>query len=89
MSRLDGNAIAGQLFEVFGCEMTTAIGACAHCGAVAPMAERDVYVRAPGVVVRCRSCGQVNMVLTTIRGTTCVDVEGLASLHPSAGTTST
>ena len=33
MDPLDGNAIAGDLFEVFGAEMTTAVGTCAHCGA--------------------------------------------------------
>jgi hypothetical protein len=36
---LDGNAIAGTLAEVFGGEMTTAIGVCAHCGARGPVAE--------------------------------------------------
>ena len=34
MEALDGNAIAGTLFEHFGTEMTTTIGACAHCGNV-------------------------------------------------------
>src|SRR5947207_2134142 len=31
--RLDGNAVAGLLTEVFAVEMTTAVGTCAHCGA--------------------------------------------------------
>ena len=53
---LDGNAIAGTLVEVFGGEMTTAIGVCGHCGARGPVAEVVVYTRAPGVVVRCRAC---------------------------------
>ena len=30
--RLDGNAAAGDLAEVFHAEMTTAIGVCATCG---------------------------------------------------------
>ena len=33
MEALDGNAIAGLLQEVFGTEMTTALGMCATCGA--------------------------------------------------------
>jgi Family of unknown function (DUF6510) len=35
---LDGNAIAGTLAEVFGGEMTTAIGVCGHCGSRGPVA---------------------------------------------------
>jgi len=64
---LDGNAIAGTLFEHFGTEMTTAPGACAHCGTRSQIAELAVYMRAPGTVVRCRHCGNVVMVLVTIR----------------------
>jgi hypothetical protein len=86
MDALDGNAIAGLLFEVFGAEMTTATGVCASCGAVGPVAELEVYLRAPGTVVRCRSCGGVLMVLVTVRGITCVDLSGLATLeHVSGG----
>ena len=56
MDALDGNAIAGLLVEVFGAELTTATGTCAHCGATGPVAELEVYLQAPGTVVRCRSC---------------------------------
>ena len=45
-----------------------------------PVAELVVYQRAPGTVVRCRSCDSVLMVFATIRGRTCVDLLGLASL---------
>ena len=68
MEALDGNAIAGTLFEHFGTEMTTTIGACAHCGTRGQIAELVVYMRAPGTVVRCRHCGNVVMVLVQIRG---------------------
>jgi hypothetical protein len=81
MEALDGNAIAGLLYDVFGAEMTTATGACASCGASGPVAELVVYVRAPGTVVRCRSCGSVLMVLATVREITCVDLRGLARLE--------
>lgn len=76
MDALDGNAIGGQLLELFGREMTSARGACTHCGAPARIAELVVYLRAPGTVVRCRSCGQTVIVLVTVRETTCVDVAG-------------
>jgi Family of unknown function (DUF6510) len=82
MEALDGNAIAGQLVEVFGVELTTATGVCAGCGASGLVAELEVYLRAPGTVVRCRSCESVLMVLVTARGVTCVDLRGLTSLDP-------
>jgi hypothetical protein len=83
MEPLDGNAIAGLLFDVFGGEMTTAVGVCASCGASGPVAESQVYLRAPGTVVRCRSCIGVLMVLVTVREITCVDLRGLAALEPA------
>ena len=73
MEALDGNAIAGPLFEHFGTEMTTVLGTCAHCGTRAQVAELEVYMRAPGSVVRCRHCGNVVIVLVPIRGELRVD----------------
>lgn len=78
MEALDGNAIAGQLFEYFGGEMTTATGSCRHCGARSHIAELRVYARAPGMVARCRSCGAVVMVVVTIHDTTRIDLPGFA-----------
>ena len=69
MEALDGNAIAGQLFEVFGSEMTAAKGECRHCGAQAEIAVLQVYTKAPGAVARCPSCGAVVFVLVDVRGT--------------------
>jgi hypothetical protein len=85
MEELDGNAIAGPLFEYFGAEMTTARGSCAHCGASAEIAELRVYARGPGTVVRCRTCGKVVIVLVTIRETLRVDLRGFRLLAPGEG----
>ncbi len=82
MEALDGNAIGGQLMDVFGTEMTTASGECTHCGATAYVAEFEVYLEGPGTVARCRSCRNMLMVLVTVRGVTCVDLGGLAQLEP-------
>jgi hypothetical protein len=83
MEALDGNAIAGLLFDVFGAEMTTASSTCASCGKTWQVAELVVYAQAPGKVVRCRSCGSLVMVFVEVRGITCVDLRGLARLeHP-------
>jgi hypothetical protein len=80
-SALDGNAIGGLLLEVFGAEMTAAVAVCGSCGATGPMAETVVYLRAPGTVVRCRSCGAVLMVVVERREQKCVDLFGLAALE--------
>jgi uncharacterized Zn finger protein len=74
---LDGNALAGALFEYFGTEMTTARCTCAPCGASRQIAELRVYGRAPGTVVRCASCGAVLIVLARIRGALQVTLNGL------------
>ena len=83
MEPLDGNAIAGLLREVFGAEMTTAVGTCATCGTTGQVAETVVYIQAPGTVMRCRHCANVLMVVVTRREVNCVDLPGLVRLTPA------
>jgi hypothetical protein len=85
METLDGNAIAGLLHDVFGGEMTTAAGVCAHCGAHARVAECVVYLGGPGAVARCRTCSGLLMVVVEVRQVRCVDLSGLASLEVAVG----
>ena len=80
MDALDGHAIGGLLIDVFGTEMTAAYSTCGTCGASRPVAELVVYRRAPGTVVRCRTCGSVLMVFVKAHGVICTDMAGLASL---------
>ena len=80
MEAVDGNAIGGLLHEVFGTEMTAAPTVCGSCGDARPVAELAVYLRGPGTVVRCRTCGSVLMVFVTIHDRMCVDLQGLAVL---------
>ncbi len=81
---LDGNAIGGLLLEVFAADMTSALATCVTCGAVRPVAETTVYLRAPGTVVRCRTCTSVLMVISRVRGLNCVDLTGLLALQAEA-----
>jgi len=81
MEALDGNAIGGLLNEVFGEEMTTAHGACGNCGARRQVGELAVYLRAPGTVVRCPSCGSVLMTFVQVHEVWSVDMRGLAELE--------
>jgi len=80
MEALDGNAIGGILYHVFGREMTMAQAECV-CGARGPLAECEVYLGGPGVVVRCRVCHNIVMVLVEVREMTCVDLSGLSELE--------
>ena len=62
-------------------DMTMATGICAHCGSERVLAECRVYMRAPGVVVRCRTCDIVLAVFVERNGLHCVDIQGLRALH--------
>jgi hypothetical protein len=75
MDALDGNALAGWLFEYMGREMTTVCGRCRHCATPSLIAELQAYSRAPGAVARCPTCGNVVMVLVKIRGSTAVHAD--------------
>jgi hypothetical protein len=85
MVALDGNAAGGLLHEVFGHDMTAAVGTCAACGAVGPVAETVVYLDAPGTVIRCRTCAGVLMVIVRRRDINCVGLLGLAAIDQATG----
>ncbi|MDX6422608.1 MAG: hypothetical protein QOI67_79 [Gaiellaceae bacterium] len=78
--RLDGNAAAGVLREVFGSEMTTAVGTCGSCGAVDLVGAVHVYVAA-GVVLRCPSCEAVLMRIVESESRFWIDLTGLRSIE--------
>jgi hypothetical protein len=61
--RVDGNALAGMLGEIFVHEMTAARVACGGCGEIEQIGAEHAYVQAPGVVLRCCHCGDVLLVL--------------------------
>ena len=73
---LDGNAAAGVLASVFGVEMTSVPGECAHCGTVSVVATLQAYVRAPGIVLRCRSCDAMVLRIVETPTATLVDASG-------------
>ena len=57
--RLDGNAAAGILSEVFVPENTTARATCANCGTIRALGAMFVYAHGMGTVLRCPSCDAV------------------------------
>ncbi len=75
--RLDGNAAAGTLGEVFSFEATTAEYACDGCGRTGMLGEAMVYeARGLGMVVRCPGCDGALIRLAYVRGRNMVDLRG-------------
>ncbi|HYX84731.1 MAG TPA: DUF6510 family protein [Gaiellales bacterium] len=79
--KLDGNAVAGLLQELFAFEVTAATGTCAACGAVEPVGGLSVYVHAPGVVIRCAHCEAVMMRIVNANGRYLLDLRGTRCLE--------
>ena len=81
--RLDGNAAAGILREVFVHELSAARGACASCGAVAQMGSQHLYMYplSPGAVLRCGTCQDVLMVFVHAGGRYRLGLRGLTWLE--------
>ena len=53
---VDGNAVAGQLEQIFGRDMTMTVARCAGCAREAAMGALLAFIRGPGVVLRCPAC---------------------------------
>ena len=78
---LDGNVAAGPLSGVFAGEITVAVTTCAGCGTVRPVGGLVAYVESPGVVLRCVSCGRVQIRLVRSRDRAWLDLGGVAVLQ--------
>ena len=57
--RVDGNAAAGVLSEVFVPDLTSARAKCAGCGTTRTIGALIVYAHGMGTVVRCPGCDRV------------------------------
>ena len=57
--RLDGNAAAGILSELFVPDLTAARATCAGCGENQAVGALMVYTHGMGTVMRCSSCDAV------------------------------
>jgi len=78
---VDGNAIAGDLQQIFGHDMTTAVARCAGCDADSMMATLMAFVRGPGVVLRCPSCESVIARIVETPTATYLDARGAVYLR--------
>src|SRR3954468_9491828 len=57
--RLDGNAPAELLSEIFVPNLTAARATCEYCGAIRALGALLVYAHRMGPVIRCPECGTV------------------------------
>jgi hypothetical protein len=82
--RLDGNAAAGILSEVFTHDMTSVQTTCASCGRTGPMGSLMLYGGQVGVVLRCPTCDQVQMRMVHVPergGQYWMDMRGMSSVR--------
>lgn len=82
--RLDGNAAAGLLRELFAFEMTTALGACARCGQTSPLGSLLAYGSHMGLLLRCPGCDHLLLCVTPTPEGYWLDVSGLQVLRIEA-----
>ena len=78
---LDANAVAGDLEELFGIDLTAVVHRCAHCGNLGPMATLLAYVHGPGTVLRCSICREVVMRYVLSPSGARIDLRGAAELR--------
>ena len=79
--RLDGNAAAGLLAEIFPFEMTNAQSSCAGCGQTRPLGALLLYGGEMGAVLRCPSCDSVQRRIVRARERYMLDMRGMTLLQ--------
>ncbi len=78
---LDGNALAGALYDIFGTEMTTTPAECASCGNVAEMGALLAFTHAPGMVLRCPTCESILLRMVETPDAIYLDARGAVYLR--------
>jgi uncharacterized Zn finger protein len=78
--RLDGNAAAGALRELFARDMTAALATCGGCGRASVVGTLLDYGGPMGVVLRCPKCGAAMLRMVRASTSLRVDVSGVTFL---------
>ena len=79
--KLDGNAAAGLLGEIFPFEMTTAQVTCASCGSLWRVGQAMVYGHGMGTIVRCAACDNALIRVASLPGRYRLDLRGVKYLQ--------
>jgi hypothetical protein len=78
---VDGNAVIGALSIALGTDVGAGSLECAGCGDHHEIARTHVYLRCPGMVLRCPGCGAVEVVVVEIRHRLTAVLTGVAALR--------
>lgn len=88
---VDGNAVVGAFSLALGTDLAEGSLECAGCGNRHAIARTRVYLRCPGIVVRCPNCGGVEVVIVEVGHRLHATLSGVAALRtrpePAPGTT--
>jgi hypothetical protein len=80
-TRLDGNAAAGVLTQVFCGEPSSALIVCAGCGATSAIGALMAYGLELGAILRCPQCDTAVLRLGAAGATLWLDLRGAVSLR--------
>ena len=83
-NKLDGNAAAGILQEIFPFEMTLVQATCTGCGTTNAIGATAVYMHGMGTVIRCPSCDTVLIRVVHAKERYWLDMRGVRVLQISA-----
>jgi hypothetical protein len=83
-NRLDGNAAAGILQEIFPFEMTLVHTRCARCGRLDAIGALAVYLHGMGTILRCPSCDQALIRVAHVKERYWLDMRGVSVLQIDA-----
>jgi len=78
--RVDGNAVAGRLSEIFRKDMTLASGQCRTCRRETEIASTVVELDDAGLIVLCPSCKHTMFTVVTGPVRTWIDLSGISGL---------
>lgn len=84
---VDGNAVIGALSLALGTDVGEGWLECAGCGDSHEIARTHVYLRCPGMVLRCPGCGAVEVVVVEVRHRLTATLSGITALRtrPTGG----
>ena len=82
-NKLDGNAAAGMLQEIFPFEMTLVQATCTGCSATNAIGALAAYIHGMGTVLRCPSCENVLIRVAQVKGRYWLDMQGVRVLQIS------
>lgn len=78
---VDGNAVAGLLYEIFAMEVTTSEIECVSCVRRGEIGSLLAFTQAPGVVLCCPRCESIVIRIVKTPGAIYLDARGVTYLR--------